>query len=299
VRAPRWILVGAVVGTILVSGLGGRAGADAAAAAPPGTAVVAPGETTTGSDASTSTTSTTIVATGENTGLGPEISVPFQSPPLISEQQVVSGPLVAVPSGCPTVPTATAVFVGTIEAMDFRTAQFVVKRVLAGSLDKWAVNGHVQVRYDDETRFLEQGHTYIVGTTSDGTTGLLTSKVREPSPLFGGDAVIGVNDSGVACAAVEDPVQTLTESGTTVDSGLLTPLKHSKGALISAVLRPLAVAFVVLLLLVLVKQLMFATGRSLRSLTVTEQPLVRQRRSRRTVRRKRVGRSGLGQQPGT
>jgi hypothetical protein len=92
---------------------------------------------------------------------------------------------------------------------------------------------------------------------------------------------------------VEDPVRTLTERATPVDTGLLTPLRQAKGALLWAVLRPVGVALAILIGLVLVKQLIFATGRSLRSNTVTERTVVRlprQRRWRRGRDRPRTGR---------
>jgi hypothetical protein len=224
---------------------------------------------------------TTVEPSGEDTGLGPEVTVPFQSPPLISTPQPQSAPIVGVPTGCPNPPTASAVFIGKLGPADYRTAQFtIVGRLRAGSLDGYAVGDQVQVRYGDDVRFLEHGETYIVGVTPDPTIGMVMSKVRVPEPLFGGDAVAGVNDSDISCPTVEDPVITLTAQATPIDTGLLTPLRGAKRDLLMAVLRPLAIAFAILVGLVLVKQLLFATGRSLRAATVTEHTVVKAPRQR-------------------
>lgn len=233
-------------------------------------------------DPAAATTTTTIEPTGEDTELGPDVTVPFQSPPVISTPQPQSAPIVGVPAGCPNPPTASAVFFGKVGPKDFQTAQFtVVGKIRAGSLDGWAVGDQVQVRYGDDVRFLTKGDTYIVGVTPDPTIGVLTSKLREPEPLFGGDAVAGANDTGVSCPTVEDPVITLTEQATYIDTGLFTPLHGAKSDLLMAILRPLAIAFAVLIGLVLLKQLLFATSRSLRAATVTEHTVVKAPRPRR------------------
>ncbi|MEO5900319.1 MAG: hypothetical protein ABIR68_09320 [Ilumatobacteraceae bacterium] len=259
-----------------------------------------PTGTTVAADAAPAT-STTVAASGEDTGLGPEVSTP-QGAPSISTPQVQSAPIVAVPAGCPTPAATTAVFFGKVDKMDFRTAQFTVASVRAGTLDGFAVGDQVQVRYGDDVRFLDIGSSYIVGATPDPATGVLISKLREATPLFGGDAVAGADDSDVKCPTVEDPVMTLTSQATPIDTGLLTPLREAKGDLLLAVLRPLVIALAVLVGLVLIKQLIFATGRSLRSNTVTERTVVRvpSRRPRRTARHtsRRVTRSRRAS-PGT
>lgn len=227
------------------------------------------------------TTTTTIEPTGEDTGLGPEVSVPFQAPPLISTPQIQSAPIVGVPVGCPNPPTASAVFFGKLGPRDYQTAQFTIVGALrAGSLDGYAVGDQVQVRYGDDVRFLTTGETYIVGVTPDASIGMLTSKVRVPEPLFGGDAVAGADDTDITCPTVEDPVITLTEQATSIDTGLFTPLRGAKRDLVMAVVRPLAIAFAVLVGLVLIKLLLFATTRSLRAATVTEHTVVKPPRQR-------------------
>ncbi|MCY7298989.1 MAG: hypothetical protein LH616_07255 [Ilumatobacteraceae bacterium] len=191
------------------------------------------------------------------------------------------GSLIVVPTGCAVPAPATAVFVAQLAYTDVppTTARFRVERVLAGSLDGFVSGRLVDVRYGDETRFLTIGSHYVIGVAVSASTGVLVSTVREAAPLFGGDAVIGANDSDVDCPRVEDPVRTLTADGGSVDTGVLTPLKGQGGSLLSAVLRPFAVAFAVLLLLVLVKQAVFAVGRSLRDVSLAE-PAPRKMRQR-------------------
>jgi len=196
-----------------------------------------------------------------------------------------AGPLVAVPPGCAVPAPATAVFVGQLIATDQppSTARFRLERVLAGSLDGYVGLGDVDVRYGEEARFLTVGTHYFIGVSVNLETGALLSTVREAAPLFAGDAVIGANDSDIDCPRVEDPVRTLLVDGTPVDTGVLTPLKGHAGSLVAAVVKPLVVAFAALVALVLLKQLLFATGRSVREMvdSIGSMPAPRSPRRRR------------------
>jgi hypothetical protein len=156
------------------------------------------------------------------------------------------------------------VFLGTLAASDSTTARFAVEQIRAGSLDGYAVSTIVDVRYDDDIRFLRNGQRYLVGAAPDPIMGVLRSKVRVPAPLFGGDAVIGINDTDVRCPRVEDGVKTLLANGTGVDTGVLAPLKTAKKSLLMAILRPLGIAFGLLVLLAAIKMLIFAMVRSVR-----------------------------------
>jgi len=195
-----------------------------------------------------------------------------------------AGPLVPVSPGCVVPLPAMAVFRGIIELVDDparpSTYRFRVESLLAGSLAGYEVDGQVDVRFGDEAKFLAVGTSYLVGVAPDPDTGLLTSKVREPAPLFGGDAVIGADDSDINCPRVVDPVRTVLLDGGSVDTGVLTPLKEEGSALLLAVLRPLGVAFAVLVSLVLLKQLLFAVGRSLRDVGGDSSPRPSPRRRR-------------------
>ena len=190
------------------------------------------------------------------------------------------GPLVPVPAECVSPPPALAVFQGTIIDAVSTTARFRIDRTLAGDLSGYEIDHRVDVRYGLDTRFLRIGGEYLVGVGAGATPGVLVSTVRQSAPLFGGDAVVGVNQSDVACPVLDDPMRTLLVDGSSVDTGVLTPLHGAGTDLMMAIARPFIAAFAVLLGLVLLKQLMFAVGRSLRDLGDGVEPSSRRRRHR-------------------
>ena len=177
------------------------------------------------------------------------------------------GPLFLVPTGCAVPTGATAVFEGDIQLLSASAARFRVRRLLAGSLEGHFVAPQtVDVRYGNDTRFLAVGPTYLVGVAPDTSRGGLKSTVREQAPLFGGDAVIGLDQTDVDCPVLEDPVRTLLSDGSAVDSGVLTVLDGKGTDMLRAILLPLAIAFLILVWLVLVKQSLWGIGRSLRAM---------------------------------
>ncbi len=234
--------------TIIVGMLIGASWSGAASAAPPTEPVPPP--------------STTVV-TVEPVAIGPELPASQEPPPIVAPI-VVSAPLVSVPPGCNVPRAPVAVFVGTLADSDATTARFAVQQVRAGSLDGYAVSTIVDVRYDDDIRYLHTGRQYLVGARPDPITNVLRSKLRLAAPLFGGDAVIDINDTDLRCPRVEDGVKTLLVDGREVDTGVLAPLKTAKKSVVKAVLRPLAIAFVVLVLLASIKLLIFAMVRAAR-----------------------------------
>lgn len=179
------------------------------------------------------------------------------------------GALVVSPPGCVAPQPALAVFRARLINLDDppTTAEFRVQSMLAGSLDGYSQSGRVLVVYGQEASFLEIGTRYIVGVHADLDTGRLTSAILQPEPLFGGDAVIGLNDIDLECPRVEDPIKTLLADGSSVDSGVLTPLKGSGPQVLDALVQPLALAVLLLIALVLVKDMIKAMGRSLRETT--------------------------------
>ena len=188
------------------------------------------------------------------------------------------GPLVVLPAGCVSPALPLAVFEGVITDAVSTTARFRVERVLSGSLQGYLVGDLVDVRYGEETRFLAVGSSYVVGAARSAEDGLLVSTVREAAPLFGGDAVVGVNDSDVECITLVDPVRTLMPDGSAVDTGVLAPLRGNSKSLLGAVLRPVAIAFGALLALVVIKHLLFGIGRALRDMGDAPPPIERARR---------------------
>lgn len=176
-----------------------------------------------------------------------------------------SGPLVVSPAACPVPIPALAVFRGRLVNLDEppTTAHFLVASVLAGSLAGYSGGNRVVVLYGKEASFLELGEDYVVGVRVDLDTGRLFSTILQPAPLFGGDAVIGIDESGVKCPVVTDPIVTLRSDGSAIDSGVLTPLQNARSSLVAAVLQPLLIALAILIGVVMLKNVLTATGRSL------------------------------------
>lgn len=173
------------------------------------------------------------------------------------------------------------------------TVQFRVLSMLAGSLEGHAPVNRVLIVYGQEASFLKIGVEYVVGVRLDSDSNRLVSKVLRPAPLFGGDAVIGLDDASLACPRIEDPISTLLSDGSSVDSGVLTPLQDSGQELVVAVSQPLMIALAVLIALVMVKNLFFAMGRSLRESTGSAVPLARVRHhSRLPTAQSDVGEQG-------
>lgn len=210
---------------------------------------------------------------GSTTTIVTDSTLPPASPP------AAAGPLILSPPGCVVPAPALAIFRGRVINIDDppTTAQFRVLSMLAGSLEGHATINRVLVLYGQEASFLEVGVEYIVGVRLDLDSDRLVSKILRPAPLFGGDAVIGLNDTDLECPRIEDPISTLLSDGSSVDSGVLTPLEDSGSSLLLAIVQPLAVALACLVALVLVKNLLISMGRSLRESTGSPVPVARLR----------------------
>jgi len=143
--------------------------------------------------------------------------------------------LVPVPAGCAAPEPADVVFVGTVVGKDHlnQFVRYEINQVRAGSARRWAVGGLIDVRYGDDYRFIDEGERYLVGAGFDPQYGRLSSTVRPPTPLFGGNDVIGLDDASVECPELEEPVRTLHVDGTSVDSGVLR-LRGGGGRLVGA-----------------------------------------------------------------
>lgn len=209
------------------------------------------------------TTPTTVLADQQI----PVATGPAQAPFPLEAAPAVTTPLISIPEGCPEPDQPTAVFDGKLIANSAQAARFEVLVLRAGSLQGQMQGNLVDVRYpQQQTRFLTVGQRYLVGVRPDLEQDFLTSKVREPAEDFGGDAVIGLNDSDTPCPMIADGVRTMQRDGTEVDSGLLSLMTGSKLSVLRALLIPLVVALAALVVLVLIKHLFVATGRSLSTL---------------------------------
>jgi hypothetical protein len=177
--------------------------------------------------------------------------------------------LVPIPIGCDAPPLPDVVFVGTLQASDYRTGRFRVDQVRAGAIERYSYGGVVDVRFGIDTKYLDTGTRYLVGASYDPDAAVLTSKVRAAEPLFGGDEVIGAAETDVDCPVLEDPVRTLLPDGSSVDSGVLTPLTGAKRSLLRALLLPLGVALAAVFALVALRWLVTGIGWGVSSFTRT------------------------------
>ena len=164
-------------------------------------------------------------------------------------------PLVPVPAGCPTPQAADVVFVGTMTGKDdiTQTVRFRIDQLRAGSAGPWAIEGLIDVRYGEDYRFLVEGEQYLTGAGFDPTYGALSSTVRPAAPTFGGNDVVGVDDTAVVCPVIDDPIRTLNVDGTSVNSGVLSLLLDDRRLLLATIAVPTALAFAALLALVVLR----------------------------------------------
>lgn len=182
--------------------------------------------------------------------------------PVVIAPQTPSA-VTTIPSGCPTPMSPQMVFIGELVSLGESTATFRVVQIRAGIPAGYVNDDLVEVRYGQDAKFLEVGRRYLVGAASDTYSPVLISKVREDAPLFGGDAVIGVGDVGT-CPRVEDPVRTLNEDGSTIDTAVLSPLRGSLPVLVLIVLFAVALSLVVLVAAVMMRTMIRGAARGLR-----------------------------------
>lgn len=154
---------------------------------------------------------------------------------------------VAIPDGCAEPALPDLVFVGTVQQKDFRTARFRIDQLRAGSVEGIASNGLVDIRYDIDAKFLDEGRQYLVGASVDPDVGVLVSKVAAAAPLFGGDQVIGRSETENDCPELPDPVRTLLTNGRPIDSGVLEPLDGARDDVARSLLIPTILAAALIL----------------------------------------------------
>jgi hypothetical protein len=167
-------------------------------------------------------------------------------------EDVGSG-LIQIPPGCIAPDPANVAFVGKAVAKDFEKVRFEIVQLRAGSASGYAIDGLIDVLYLEDAKFLEVDEEYLVGARFEPALGGLYSNVRPPEPLFGGNDVIGLNDTDVECPVIDDPVRTLQPDGASVDSGVVTPLFREKRLLLATLGVPLALAFAIVIGLVLLR----------------------------------------------
>lgn len=152
-----------------------------------------------------------------------------------------------VPEGCALPPVAQAVFKGTLQSVDPVSAVFRIDQLRAGSLDGFAANDTVEVRYGSDAKYLTVGSTYLVGVEQDSVTLRLTSTLRDQPELFGAAEVAGTQNK---CPEFEAAARTLNVDGTTIPTGLLDKLFGDPWKIAMAVLLPPVLVLVALVALV-------------------------------------------------
>jgi hypothetical protein len=188
---------------------------------------------------------------GDITGV-PEVSLP-QNPSAVT----------TIPAGCALPVNPQMVFVGDLVSLTASTATFRVIQIRAGTPAGYITDELVEVRYGQDTKFLDIATRYLIGAASDPYSPLLISKVRKEAPLFGGDAIIGVGDS-VDCPSFEDPIRTLYEDGSTIDTGVLAPLRDNAWLLVFVGVLSVAIVLALLFGVVLLRQMVKGASRGLR-----------------------------------
>lgn len=183
----------------------------------------------------------------------PPATLPPDNPP--PDAGLQTGSLIPVPVGCPVPDPAAAVFTATMTGKDDVTqvVRFRVDQLRAGSVDPWAVNGLIDIRYGPDYRFLVDGDRYLIGAGVDPVYGVLASTVRPPEPNFGGNDVVGVDDLAVDCPELDDPIRTLQVDGTSIDSGVLSLMTDDRRLLLATIAVPTAIALAVLLALAVLR----------------------------------------------
>jgi hypothetical protein len=182
-----------------------------------------------------------------------QVAAPEPPPPTSLAPDEDRAPLVPVPVGCSSPEPADVAFVGLAVAKDFEKVRYEIVQLRAGSATGNAIDGLVDVLYLEDAKFLDVGEEYLVGARFDPEYGQLFSTVRPPEPLFGGNDVIGLDDTDTDCPVIDDPVRTLKTDGSSVDSGVLSPLFDDKRTLLATLGVPSAIAFGVILALVLLR----------------------------------------------
>lgn len=184
-------------------------------------------------------------------------------PATASPGSTVPSAVTTVPVGCPPPPESQAVFVGTVTVIDATQAVYELVRLRSGSLagystetptDSGEVVTEVGIYYGRDVKFLKRGDTYLVGTALDATTGRIFSRVTDEAPLFGGNQVADINNSGVVCPSYPDVARTLNLDGSSIESGVLSGLRGESKRILLAVIAPAGLVLLGLVALVLVRR---------------------------------------------
>jgi hypothetical protein len=154
-----------------------------------------------------------------------------------------------IPQGCTAALPLAAQFVGKVTSGDDAVVRYTVTELRAGTVPGPDVD--VDYSGNDDRRFIDIGHTYLVAAAVDPESQRLVSKVRQP------------REEPAACAPF-DPIYTRHVDGTALDTSLLAGMKGRWAEVGTAFLIPAGSIFAVLLGLVILKHSLLLTGRGVR-----------------------------------
>jgi hypothetical protein len=185
------------------------------------------------------------------TAVAPTTTVPVPPPPASPVPTVplaTTTPSTTIVGGsdstlepCPDFDPPAAVFVGEVTARGDVTATFAVTEMRQGTLPTKTID----VDYPDDARFLHIGQRYLVSASADPESQRLMSKIRRPR-----------NEGLTPACTAKDLVVTKKADGTKIDTGVFAGMHGRWGSVLLRILLPAAVAFAVLLALVLVKRVL-------------------------------------------
>jgi hypothetical protein len=140
-----------------------------------------------------------------------------------------------LPRACTPIDEPYVVFVGRVSAYQIPIFRFDVIEVRSGTVS----GPQVDVRYPDDHRFIDLDKTYLVAAQIDPADGTLYSKVRVTSKTA---------PKPGTCPG-EDPIITVNEDGSSVDTGVLQGMKGKWQMIPLAFLVPLAAILGILFVL--------------------------------------------------
>jgi len=210
-----------------------------------------------------------------------------QEEPPPTEPAAATGrtPLVEIPVGCPIQPLPDVVFVGTVTASDYRTARLRIDQSRAGDITQFAAGELVDVRYGIDTKYLHEGRQYLIAAVFDTGIGGLRSRVKPDEQIYGGDEIIGATESDLVCPEIVDPMRTIHVDGSSVDSGLLSPLVDDRQGLLRALLIPVTLVVGAVFALAAIRWILTGFGRGVESLATSSSRASAQRQAAARQRR--------------
>ena len=188
---------------------------------------------------------------------GDLVGVP-QTTSLINPQATTT-----IPEGCFPQALPQVVFIGEASNVSDESVSFAIQKTITGDASSYVTgDGTVEVQYGTDAKFVDEGKTYIVGAVTDPFLPILVSKLRATTTTL--SAELGQTNTGDACPTFEDAIITLNENGTSVDTGVLRPLRENKLLIIAVLILSVAIAFGGLVAVVVMQRTRRGIARTMR-----------------------------------